>query len=71
MQEHEVRNPFAPTKTPAQWAQEIRTLIGSAEADGHDVWFDNSCCGCSSGSSLNVSSEGRIAEAFSDEEDES
>lgn len=40
-------------------ASEIKRLIHEAEQSGHPVWFDDECCGCDRGVSLNI---GRLDE---------
>jgi hypothetical protein len=45
--EPEPVNPFAPKRTADQWAVILRSTIDAAEKDGHDVWINNDCCGCS------------------------
>jgi hypothetical protein len=45
--EPEPENPFSPKRTPQQWAVILRSTIDAAEKDGHDVWINNDCCGCS------------------------
>lgn len=32
-------NPFAPKRTPQQWADAIKSLIAEAKSDGTKVWF--------------------------------
>lgn len=38
--EPEPVNPFAPKRTPEQWAEALRSLIREAHEDGSHVWVD-------------------------------
>ena len=37
-----------PEQTDKDWSIYISNVIEAAEADGHSVWIQNDCCGCSS-----------------------
>jgi hypothetical protein len=38
--EPEPVNPFAPRRTPQEWADAIKALIAEADADGARLWVD-------------------------------
>lgn len=40
--------------TQEEHARIIKDAIAAAEADGFDVFHDNSCCGCGSGMSTRI-----------------
>jgi hypothetical protein len=39
--EPEPVNPFAPKRTPQEWADAIKALIAEAGADGSELWVDH------------------------------